>query len=99
MPATVRLRTPPPVLICRKCLKRVDAGRAIKRALKAELTALSRERGGKRARVVTTGCFGICPKRAVTTTSGVALARNEFLLLADEEQVSEAAMQLTAHET
>jgi hypothetical protein len=96
LPATVRPHRPSPVLICRKCLKRAGNGRAIKRTLKAELKALSRTRGEKRPRVVMTGCFGICPKHAVTTTSGATLARGEFLLLADEEQAAAAAPQLTA---
>jgi hypothetical protein len=99
LPATVRPRRPSPVLICRKCLKRAGNGGAIKRALKAELKAQSKVHGGKRPRLVVTGCFGICPKRAVTTTSGAMLARGEFLLLADEEQVSAAASQLTPRES
>ncbi|MDR6302786.1 hypothetical protein GGQ85_000466 [Nitrobacter vulgaris] len=48
--------------------------------------------------MVMTGCFGICPKRAVTTASGVTLARNEFLLIADAEQARDAAAKLMAHE-
>jgi hypothetical protein len=33
LPATARPHRPPPILICRKCLKRAANGRAIKRAL------------------------------------------------------------------
>ena len=36
---TVRLKRPPPVFVCRKCLKRADDGKAIKRALKDQLKA------------------------------------------------------------
>jgi hypothetical protein len=46
-----------------------------------------------------TGCFGLCPKRAVTAASGTTLARGEYLLLADEGQAAEAASRLTARET
>jgi hypothetical protein len=99
LPTTVSPRRPPPVLVCRTCLKRADNGRAIKRTLKAELKALSKARGEKRARIVMTGCFGICPKHAVTTTSGATLVRGEFLLLADEEQAATAAPQLAARES
>jgi hypothetical protein len=98
LPATARPHRPPPILICRKCLKRAANGRAIKRALKAELKELGRARGVKRPRVVMTGCFGICPKRAVTTASGATLARGEFLLLADGDQATEAAARLMARE-
>lgn len=97
-PATARPRRPSPILICRKCLKLAANGHAVKRALKSELKALSRASGEKRPRVVMTGCFGICPKRAVTTASGVTLARNEFLLIADAEQARDAAAKLMAHE-
>jgi hypothetical protein len=98
LPTTARPHRPPPILICRKCLKRAANGRAIKRALKVELKALSRARGVKRPRVVMTGCFGICPKRAVTATSGAMLARGEFLLLADEVQAAAAAAGLVARD-
>lgn len=38
---TVQPRRAPPVLVCRKCLKRAGDGRAIRRALKAELKVRS----------------------------------------------------------
>jgi hypothetical protein len=98
LPATARPHRPPPILICRKCLKRAANGRAIKRALKAELKALGRGRGVKRPRIVMTGCFGICPKRAVTAASGATLARGEFLLLADDDQAAAAAARLMARD-
>ena len=96
-PAIARPRRPSPILVCRKCLKRAANGRAVKRALKSELKALSRARGEKRPRVVMTGCLGIFPKRAVTMASGATLARNEFLLITDDEQ-ARAAAKLMAHE-
>ena len=97
-PVTARSHRPSPILICRKCLKRAANGHAVKRALKSELKALSRARGEKRPRVVMTGCFGICPKRAVTMASGATLACNEFLLIGDDEQARAAAARLMARE-
>lgn len=47
----VQLKRPPPLLVCRKCLKRSGDGKAIKRALKDRLKedakAASRTSGGK----------------------------------------------------
>jgi hypothetical protein len=97
--ATAKPRRPPPVLLCKKCLKRAANGGAIKRALKSELKELSRARGEKRPRVVMTGCFGLCPKRAVTAASGTTLARGEYLLLTDEDQAAEAVSRLTDRAT
>ena len=37
--------------------------------LTAELKQRAVAHGGKRAKLVTTGCLGICPKRAVVTAS------------------------------
>jgi len=85
-----RPKRPPPVLVCRKCLKRSDDGGGIKRALKSELKQRSKARGEKRARLVMTSCFGICPKRAVVAASGSTLARGEYMLIEGGDQVSEA---------
>jgi hypothetical protein len=93
----VRPRRAPPVLVCRKCLKRCGDGRAIRRALKAEL----KQRGADAARdgemrklkppkLVLAGCFGVCPKRAATLASGVTLSRGEFVLVRDESEVGAA---------
>lgn len=71
------------MFVCRKCLKRSDEGGAIKRALKDELKSRAKASGEKRAKVVMTSCFGICPKRAVVTATGATLARGEFLLVSD----------------
>jgi hypothetical protein len=77
----VRPSRPPPVLVCRKCLKRSDEGGDIKRALKDEAKQTARLNGTKPARVVMTGCFGLCPKRAVVTATADSLSRGEFLLI------------------
>jgi predicted metal-binding protein len=80
-----------PVLVCRKCLKRVSNGPALKRALKSELKRRSAARGIKHPRMVMTSCLDICPKRAVVAASAATLARGEYLLLADADGSAEAA--------
>ena len=89
--ATVRPRRPRPILICRKCLKRVGNGSGLKRALKSELKRRSAARSEKKPRVVATGCFGICPKRAVVLASAATLNRGDYLLLTDTDGIAEAA--------
>lgn len=89
-----RLRRPAPVFVCRKCLKRVANGGALKRALKSELKSSSAGRDVKSPRVVMTGCFGICPKRAVVLASATTLARGEYLLLSDSADAAVAAQRL-----
>lgn len=62
-------------LVCRKCSKKLDGGfgpggneklaKTLKHALKAA--------GLRRAlRVIEVGCFGLCPKKAVTVASSAA---------------------------
>ncbi|MDP3692859.1 MAG: (2Fe-2S) ferredoxin domain-containing protein [Bradyrhizobium sp.] len=79
-----------PVLVCRKCLKRVTGGSRIKRALKSAVKSLRDAQPGRRPRLVMTACFGICPKRAVVVASGTTLHRGEYILLADAGQVVDA---------
>ena len=102
---TARWKGPAPVLVCRKCLKRADDGRELKRVLKSELKrigaaqancdAATAGRGNgkatKGARVVLTSCFGICPKRAVVLASSATLQRGEYLLVADSAAMADAA--------
>lgn len=88
-PRIVRPRRAPPVLVCRKCLKRSDEGRKVRRALKSELKAHRRD-GLKPAKLVMTACFGLCPKRSVVVTSGASLARQEYVLVEDRDQVPRA---------
>ncbi|MDO8930957.1 MAG: hypothetical protein Q7U97_01055 [Rhodocyclaceae bacterium] len=79
-----------PVLVCKKCLKRVPDGRAIKRALKSAVKGPDVAQHGRRPRLVLTGCFGLCPKRAVVVASGTTLHRGEFILLADAYQATDS---------
>ncbi len=89
--ATIRPRRQKPILICKKCVKRVAGGSRLKRALKSEVRRRSADQATKRPRIVATGCFGICPKRAVVLASAATLNRGEYLLLADADLSAEAA--------
>lgn len=91
---TIRPRRAEPVFVCKKCLKRVDDGPALKRALKSELKQRSAARGIKQPRVVMTSCMDICPKRAVVAASATTLARGEYLLLGNDGGTAEAAARL-----
>jgi predicted metal-binding protein len=74
------------VFVCKKCEARrkadvTPAGDVrgwLKQRLKAD--GLRRE-----VRVVTVGCFGLCPKRGVTTTSGALLADPQSALVVVDE--------------
>jgi hypothetical protein len=89
---TLELQRPGPVLVCRKCLKRMPDGGKLRRRLKGSLKhhGVGQKKG--RARLVLTNCFGICPKHAVVTASTATLARREFLLIRDcsEESIERA---------
>ncbi|WP_245323317.1 (2Fe-2S) ferredoxin domain-containing protein [Bradyrhizobium shewense] len=85
----VRPRRAAPVLVCRKCLERSNEGRDVRRALKSELKAKKRD-GTKPAKLISTGCFGLCPKQAVVVASGASLARQEYVLVTDRDQIPRA---------
>lgn len=89
-PTIARPKRPPPVLICGKCLSKIDGGKKLKQALKAELKGAAAARGGRRPKLVTTSCLGICPKRAVVTASAATLSKGEYALLEDAKRVGEA---------
>jgi predicted metal-binding protein len=97
-PIIARPKRPPPVLICGKCLSRIKDGKQLKQALKSELKQHAAARGGKRAKLVTTGCLGICPKRAVVTASAATLQRNEYVLVGDRESAVGAVGMLMGKE-
>jgi hypothetical protein len=92
----LELRRPGPVLVCRKCLKRMPDGGKLRRRLKTSLKQRSAGQKKGRARLVLTSCFGICPKNAVVTASAATFARGEFLLIRDagEETIEQAATSL-----
>jgi predicted metal-binding protein len=86
-----RLRRRVPVLVCRKCLKRAPNGHDLKRALKGELKRRSRAQCNVKLRLVTTSCFGLCPKRAIVAASGATLQRGEMLVIGDAAMIEAAA--------
>ena len=88
---TIQPRRPQPILVCKKCLGRIDDGKALRRGLKSEAKRLAQERGEKPARVVLTSCLGICPKRAVVVASAATLQQGQYLLLADGDSAVNAA--------
>jgi hypothetical protein len=77
-PVVVQPRREAPILVCKKCLKRSPDGAKIRRRLKRELKSAAN--GTKKAsRLVTTGCFKICPKAAVVLTGSQTLAWDEYV--------------------
>jgi hypothetical protein len=80
-PFVVRPKRPPSVLVCAKCVRKVDGGRAVRKALKAGLTERAEAVGQRPGKLIETKCMGLCPKRAVTLASGDMLARGELLIV------------------
>jgi len=93
----LELQRPGPVLVCRKCLKRMACGGKLRRRLKASLKQCSARQKKGRARLILTNCFGICPKDAVVIASAATFARNEFLLIRDcsEEAIEQATAMIS----
>jgi hypothetical protein len=91
---TARLRRAPPVFICKKCLGRIDDGKQLRKSLKSGLKTRGTAQGTKAPRLVLTGCLGICPKRAVVTTSAEMLHQGQVLLLANAGESVGAAKRL-----
>ncbi|PPQ41748.1 hypothetical protein CKO39_20495 [Rhodopseudomonas palustris] len=93
-PTIARPKRPPPVLICGKCLSKAGGGKKMKHVLKSELKQAAASHGGKRPKLVTTGCLGICPKRAVVIASAGMLANGEYVLVEERKEVEEAVRML-----
>lgn len=94
--ASLRIARPkraPCVLVCSKCVKKADEGRAIRKALKAALAERADAAGRRPGKLVETKCMGLCPKRAVTLASGATLARGELLMVKGAVDAA-AALQL-----
>ena len=75
----------------------MEDGGKLKRRLKAGLKQRGAGEKKKRARLVLTNCFGICPKNAVVTGSAATFARGEFILIPDcsEESIEQATSMLS----
>lgn len=80
-PLVARPKRPPCVLICAKCVKKAENGRAIRKAVKAELSQRAMAAGRRPGKLIETRCMGLCPKRALTLASGATLARGELLVV------------------
>lgn len=87
---TIRPRRPPPVLLCGKCLRRVDEGKRLKSALASEIKHSCKRSGMKRPKLLVTKCLGICPKHAVVAASAATLIKGEYLLLRHRDDATEA---------
>jgi len=85
----VHPRRAPPVFVCRKCLKRSEDAKHITHALKRETKRSAGDRD-RPARVIKTSCFGICPKRAVVVTGGVAASKGDYALITSGTDVPAA---------
>jgi hypothetical protein len=74
----------------------MEDGGKLKRRLKAGLKQQGAGEKKKRARLVLTKCFGVCPKNAVVTGSAATFARGEFILIPDcsEESIEQATSML-----
>jgi hypothetical protein len=74
----------------------MEDGGKLKRRLKAGLKQRGAGEKKKRARLVLTNCFGICPKNAVVTGSAATFARGQFILIRDcsEEAIEQATSML-----
>ncbi len=88
---TIHPRRASPILVCKKCLGRIDDGKQLRKNLKSEARQRSSAQGAKPPRVVMTTCLGICPKRAVVVASAATLAQGEYLLLKDSDAAEDAA--------
>ncbi|WP_398470667.1 (2Fe-2S) ferredoxin domain-containing protein [Tardiphaga sp.] len=89
-----RLRRAPPILVCKKCLGRIDDGKKLRKALKSDSKKRSRKQDVKSPRVVMTSCLGICPKRAVVVASAATLQHGRYLLVTSADASSEAVSAL-----
>jgi predicted metal-binding protein len=85
-----KLRRAPPILVCKKCLGRIDDGKKLRKALKSDSKNRSAAQQVKPPRVVMTSCLGICPKRAVVVASAATLQDGKYLLLSEAGASGEA---------
>lgn len=92
-PQIARPRRPSPILVCRKCLKRCSDGDKIRSEIKRRLKQRGTDKK-KLPRLVSTSCFGICPKRSVVVVSGQSLRDNEFVLVSRRGEVEQALERL-----
>lgn len=70
-----------PVFACGRCLARHDKGKKLKTSLKAALKSTSVGQTLKRPRLITTSCFGICPRQAIVLASDRTLRAGRYVVL------------------
>ena len=75
------------VFVCSKCMKRQD-----RRELRKDLKRGFKEAGRRDVRVMTTGCFDLCPKRGVTIARGRDLGIPARLHVLDNGDDAELAV-------
>jgi hypothetical protein len=88
-PIIARSRRQSPVFACWKCLKRCSDGDRIRVAIKRRLKHRGADKK-KVPRLVSTSCFGICPKRAVVLASAHSLRDNQYILVSRRGEVEDA---------
>ena len=90
---TARPRWREAILVCGKCIKRHDDGKALRRALRdaaKKRAAKGRTDDGTRrrkVRLIKTACLGLCPRRALVVASAATLTKGEVLVLRDEREI------------
>ena len=89
---TVRLKRGAPVFVCGKCLKRHADGKAIRRALKAQVKA-------QETKLIRTSCFGICPKQKVLVASAGLLQAGRCVLIDEAASVEGTLASMRVAET
>ena len=91
----VRPRWGGAILLCGKCLKRHDEGKALRQHLKAVVKEQAAVRPTQRKiRIVKIACVGLCPRRAVVVASAASLSAGEVLLVRDAADITEALPRL-----
>jgi len=92
-PKIARPRRPSPLFACRKCLKRCSDGDKIRVSIKRQLKLRGSDKK-KVPKLVSTSCFGLCPKRSVVLASGHSLRDNAFVLVSHRGEVEQALERL-----
>ncbi len=84
------------IVVCSKCLRKHDEGKALRRVLKSETKRVAAASGTRRIRVIKAACLGVCPKRAIVVASPSTLAAGEVLLVRTESEMAAALPRLVS---
>lgn len=85
---TAKARFSEIVLVCAKCAKRQSLR---PRDLRGRVKDALKRAGGRKVRVVETGCLGPCPKRLLALATGSSVAAGRILLLDPAADAAEMA--------